>query len=100
MLIGADDVEAGKPSPEGYLKAAQRLGVDARRCVVLEDTPAGVQAGRAAGAKVIGLTTTYSTLPDCDVLVSDLQALRPERPLDDWALRLAIDGSRRQSLRQ
>lgn len=91
VLIGADNVASGKPSPEGYLKAAERLGVDARRCVVIEDTPAGVQAGRAAGATVIGLATTYSTLRDCDVLVSDLRAIRPEPAAAGWALRLAID---------
>jgi sugar-phosphatase len=99
VLVGADDVASGKPSPEGYLKAAGRLGVDPRRCVVVEDTPAGVEAGRSAGAKVIGLTTTYSTLRDCDVLVGDLRALRPEPPADGWAIRLALHGYR-QSVRQ
>jgi sugar-phosphatase len=59
VLVGADDVVAGKPSPEGYLQAAERLGVDARRSVVIEDTPAGAEAGRSAGARVIGLETTY-----------------------------------------
>ena len=90
VLIGADDVEAGKPSPEGYLRAAERLGVEPSRCVVFEDTPAGVQAGRAAGAKIIGLATTYSTLTDCDVLVGDLRDVRPAPPVTGWAIRLRI----------
>ena len=91
VLVGADDVVAGKPSPEGYLQAAERLGVDARRCVVIEDTPAGAEAGRSAGAKVIGLATTFTTLPHCDVLVSDLRAVRVEAPPDGWVIRLVID---------
>ncbi len=91
ILVGADDVVAGKPSPEGYLQAAERLGVDARRCVVIEDTPAGTEAGRAAGAKVIGLETTYPALPYCDVVVRDLSAVRAGFPDDGWAIRLVID---------
>lgn len=91
VLVGADDVAEGKPSPLGYLQAAERLGVDARRCVVLEDTPAGVEAGRAAGAKVIGLLTTYSTLPPCDAVVSDLRAVRAESPGGDRTIRLRIE---------
>jgi mannitol-1-/sugar-/sorbitol-6-phosphatase len=92
VLVGADDVESGKPSPEGYLLAAARMGVEARRCVVIEDTPAGTAAGRAAGARVIGLKTTYPDVPYCDVLVNDLRAIRVEPPGDGWALRLAVDG--------
>ncbi len=91
VLVGADDVVAGKPSPEGYLQAAERLGAEAWRCVVIEDTPAGAEAGRSAGARVIGLATTFTTLPHCDVLVSDLRAVRAEAPADGWAIRLVID---------
>jgi sugar-phosphatase len=91
ILVGADDVVAGKPSAEGYLQAAGRLGVDARRSVVIEDTPAGAEAGRSAGARVIGLETTYPTLPYCDVRVRDLRAVRAEAPADGWAIRLVID---------
>jgi sugar-phosphatase len=59
VLIGADDVQRGKPDPEGYLKAAAALGVEPRDCVVVEDTPAGLKAGRAAGMRVLAITTTY-----------------------------------------
>jgi sugar-phosphatase len=48
-LITADDITRGKPDPEPFLLAARRLGVDPARCVVFEDAPAGLQAGRAAG---------------------------------------------------
>lgn len=58
-LVCADDVEHGKPSPEGYLKAAGLLGVVPNQCLVVEDTPAGLLAGRAAGMQVLALTTTY-----------------------------------------
>ena len=44
--------------------------------IVLEDAPVGIQAGRAAGAIVIGVTTTFPTLPDCDYVIPDLRALR------------------------
>ena len=57
-LITASDVTHGKPHPEPYLKAAQALSFAAAQCVVVEDVPAGIQSGRAAGAKVIAVTTT------------------------------------------
>lgn len=53
LLVTADLVEHGKPSPDAYLLAATRLGVEARRSIVIEDAPAGIQAGRAAGATVV-----------------------------------------------
>ena len=49
----------GKPDPEGYLLAARSLGVDPAECTVLEDAPAGIEAGRAAGMHVVGITTTH-----------------------------------------
>ena len=61
VLITAEDVLHGKPDPEGYLKAAQRLGVSPSRCVVVEDAPAGILAGRNAGMTVLGLTTTFAS---------------------------------------
>ncbi len=60
LLITAEDVLHGKPDPEGYLKAAQQLGVSPSRCVVVEDAPAGILAGRNAGMPVLGLTTTFA----------------------------------------
>ncbi len=57
-LITADDITHGKPDPEPYLKAASCLGLPPADCVVLEDVPAGIRAGKAAGTKVIAFTTT------------------------------------------
>jgi sugar-phosphatase len=58
--ITCDDVRNGKPDPEPYLKGAALLGVPASRCIVFEDAPAGVRAGKAAGAVVIALRSTSS----------------------------------------
>jgi sugar-phosphatase len=59
-LVTASDVLRGKPDPEPYLKGAKVLGVPAAECVVLEDAPAGIRAGKAAGACVLALRTTAS----------------------------------------
>ena len=59
-LVTATDVLRGKPDPEPYLKGAQLLGVTAKDCLVLEDSPAGIRAGKAAGAQVLALRTTAS----------------------------------------
>ncbi len=54
-FITSTDIQNGKPHPEPYLKGAALLGYPASDCVVIEDAPAGVRAGKAAGARVIGL---------------------------------------------
>jgi sugar-phosphatase len=59
-LITSTDVKIGKPDPEPYLKAAARLGFAAADCIVVEDAPAGVRAGKAAAARVIALLTTMA----------------------------------------
>jgi sugar-phosphatase len=59
VVVSADRVRAGKPDPEGYRLAATELGIDPARAVVFEDAPAGIAAGRAAGARVLGIATTH-----------------------------------------
>jgi sugar-phosphatase len=59
VLIAADDVSAGKPDPEGYLKAAAALGFDIADCLVVEDAPAGLLAGRNAGARTLAVATSH-----------------------------------------
>jgi sugar-phosphatase len=59
VLVSAEDVSHGKPDPEGYSLACARLGAEASTAVVVEDTPAGVRAGRAAGTRVVAVGTTY-----------------------------------------
>lgn len=55
VLVGVDEVRTGKPDPEGYLLGAERIGTPIERCMVVEDSSAGVEAGRRAGAFVVGL---------------------------------------------
>jgi sugar-phosphatase len=95
VLVGAEDVLVGKPDPEGYCRAASALGFDPGRCIVVEDTPAGVQAGRAAGAQVIGVLTTYPALDGCAALVRDLRWIEAAGTGTSGALRVRIaDGPR------
>jgi sugar-phosphatase len=77
VLISSNGLERGKPDPACFLIAARRLHVDPTRCVVLEDAPAGIRAGVAAGATVIALRTTHSDpdLRDAHAVVDDLASL-------------------------
>ncbi len=81
-LVTDEDVTESKPSPQGYLIGASRLSSDPGSCVVVEDSLAGLRAGRASGAKVVGLTTTNPreavepladlVLPDASYITLDL----------------------------
>lgn len=77
VLVSSDGLERGKPDPECFLIGARRLEVDPARCVVLEDAPAGITAGRAAGAIVIGLRTSHpdADLTEADALADDIAAI-------------------------
>jgi mannitol-1-/sugar-/sorbitol-6-phosphatase len=77
-VVTANDIVRGKPDPEPYLKGAALLGFSAARCLVFEDVAAGIQAGRAAGARVVAFTTTLSP-----------EKLREAAP--DWILRSCAD---------
>lgn len=59
LFITSSDVQHGKPAPDPYRTAAERLGFPARDCVVVEDAPAGVVSGKAAGARVIGIAAVF-----------------------------------------
>jgi sugar-phosphatase len=77
VLISAEDVERGKPAADGYLLAAERLGVAPNECIVIEDTPAGIEAGRAAGATVLAVATTFpaAELRQAHAVLASLAAL-------------------------
>jgi sugar-phosphatase len=77
VVVFADDVTRGKPDPEGYLTAASRLGVEPAEALVVEDAPPGIQAGRAAGAATVGVTTTHEAaeLSAADVVIPSLDEL-------------------------
>ena len=83
--VTAEDVQRGKPAPDVFLEVARRLGAEAERCVVFEDAPAGMEAGRAAGMKVVGVTTTHpgGHLEGVDREVERLDELRVEE-LAEW----------------
>lgn len=76
-LVTSDDVINGKPDPEPYLKGATLLGYEPAKCVVLEDAPAGIQAAKSAGMKVIGMASTYlpSQLGAADAIIDGFQRL-------------------------
>jgi len=83
VLIGSDSLLAGKPDPVGYLTAASQLGVTAERSVVIEDAPAGVAAGHAAGMRVVALppAATGPAGRDC-LTVPALRHLHADRDGD------------------
>lgn len=78
VLVPADEISHGKPHPEGYLTAADRLTVDPEQCIVIEDAPPGIEAARAAGMRAIGVLGTYpaEALGAADVVVPSVAALR------------------------
>jgi len=77
VMVCGDEVAHGKPDPEGYLRAAAELRVAPADCLVLEDVPAGVAAGLAAGALVVAVETTYpaAELRAAAVSLPDLRGL-------------------------
>lgn len=89
-LVTADDVSAGKPRPDCYLLAAERLGVAASDCLVFEDAPVGIAAGVAAGAQVVVVTATHAhpmATPHASLVDYERLAVAVE---DDGRLRLSV----------
>jgi beta-phosphoglucomutase len=84
--VSAEEVAHGKPAPDVFLRAAEKVGVPPARSVVVEDAPAGVEAGRRGGMHTIGLTSMSRPL-DADIVVSSLEDLP-----DDAFERLVEDG--------
>ena len=59
-MLDSSHVEKGKPDPDVYLKAAEALKLPPSKCIVFEDSLAGVEAGNKAGAHVVGITSTHT----------------------------------------
>ena len=80
-IISAEDVKHGKPNPEVFVKAAERLGAVAGRSVVFEDAYVGIEAAHAARMKVVAVATTHSgeQLSAADIVVRQLDELTIER---------------------
>jgi mannitol-1-/sugar-/sorbitol-6-phosphatase len=77
VVVTADDVRHGKPDPEPFRLGADRLGVDPRQCLVVEDAAAGIASARAAGTTTLALTTTMTAdRLQADHVVGDLAAVR------------------------
>jgi sugar-phosphatase len=77
VIVTADQVTIGKPDPAPFLLAATRLGVDPADCLVIEDAPAGLTAGRAAGASLLAVLSTHTADElDADAVVQNLDSVR------------------------
>ncbi|KAK4784891.1 hypothetical protein SAY86_019259 [Trapa natans] len=89
-IVGSDNVKSGKPSPDIFIEAAERMGVDAARCLVVEDSLVGVKAAKAAKMKVVAVPSLQET--DCsslaDIELNSLLEFEPEKwglpPFNDW----------------
>jgi mannitol-1-/sugar-/sorbitol-6-phosphatase len=75
--VFGEDVARGKPAPDCYLRAGEQLGVSSADCIVVEDAPAGIAAGRAAGCRVLAVTTTHArdALAGAEEVYYDLPAV-------------------------
>ena len=84
VFVTSSDITNGKPAPDPYLKGAEVVGLAAQECVVVEDAPAGVRSGKAAGARVIALRTTMTERElwdaGADWVVQDCAAISLDRP--------------------
>lgn len=93
-VVSSEDVTHGKPHPDVFLRAAEKISRQPAACVVFEDAHVGIQAARHAGMKVVAVATTnpLGDLTDADLAVERLDELTIPR-LDDW-FRAAETGSR------
>jgi HAD superfamily hydrolase (TIGR01509 family) len=80
VILDDSFVSKGKPDPEIYLKTAAALKFDPGSCVVFEDSLSGVNAGKAAGCKVVGVTTTHNRqeLAETDLVIDNFEELDPQ----------------------
>jgi len=92
VFITGENVKVGKPAPDGYLLAAERLHVQPMECVVIEDSPAGVKAGKAAGMHVIAVMSTHTRgqLQEADGIIQQLADLRFSRRNDGITIHDAL----------
>lgn len=88
MVVDGHQVQNPKPDPEIYLRAAKLLSTAPRNCIVFEDSFSGIEAARAAGARIVGVRTTHSELPGANLAIDDF--LSPQ--LEPW-LRAQIPGA-------
>ena len=89
VTVSGADVQRGKPAPDIFLSAAQRIGVAPADCLVFEDAPAGIQAAHAAGMNAIALLTSHrrDELSEADAIETDFRELDPEAVRRTWRRR-------------
>lgn len=85
-IVSADDVTRGKPDPQVFLIAAEKLGVAPAACIVVEDAPAGIEAARRAGMRAVGVLNSHAEL-HADLVVRTLEVL----PGEAFDLLLCVD---------
>lgn len=93
VLVSSDDVNSGKPSPEPYLLAMEKFGLTPDKCIVLEDSPSGIQAANNAGTEVIAVASTHKKheLIHADWILDKLLELQVAVMRDDdqgWQLQI------------
>jgi len=93
VLVAANHVSQGKPDPEPYVTGAKLLGLAPSECVVIEDSPAGVRSGKAAGAQVLAVLTSHTReqLPGADVYTATLEEANAFKE-PDGTLCLRVEG--------
>lgn len=84
VFITAEQVKKGKPAPDAYLLGAELLGIPAQQCAVVEDAPAGLLSGLAAGCRTIAVNVPADAprLDEADLVLTTLESLRIERQAD------------------
>lgn len=89
FYMGAEDYPRGKPAPDGYLAAAERLGVDPAGCLVFEDSEAGIGSARAAGMRVVATRAANppASSPDHQDQSDALEILDDLTPVNEARLR-------------
>jgi mannitol-1-/sugar-/sorbitol-6-phosphatase len=101
-LVTSNDVVHGKPFPDPYLKGAETLGVAPSDCVVVEDAPSGVRAGKAAGARVLALLTTSAAAEllaaGADWLADDLAAISLDTAFPGGTIVFTLQTKKRNGL--
>jgi beta-phosphoglucomutase len=80
IILDDTFVNVGKPNPEIYIKSCQALGLPPGQCIVIEDSLSGIKAGKASGAKVVGITTTHTAeeMRETDLVIDDFDSLTVE----------------------
>jgi len=88
LILDDTFVTQGKPDPEIYIKTAAALGLPNGQCIVIEDSVSGVEAGKRAGSKVVGITTTHTAeeLAHTDYIISDFEGLDPRALIERLGL--------------